>query len=57
MIIKILDAVIDRNHVESFADSLSKYSSITKNRVGLGLLIGEELTDEAREYARKIPLH
>lgn len=57
VIIKILDAVIDRNHVESFADSLSKYSSITKNRVGLGLLIGEELTDEAREYARKIPLH
>jgi hypothetical protein len=57
VIIKILDGVIDRHHVESFADSLSKYSSITKNRVGLGLIIGEELTDEAREYASKISLH
>ena len=57
VIIKILDGIIDRHHVESFADSLSKYSSITKNRVGLGLIIGEELTDEAREYASKISLH
>lgn len=57
VIIKILDGVIDRHHVESFGDSLSKYSSITKNRVGLGLIIGEELTDEAREYASKISLH
>jgi len=57
VITKILDGVIDRHHVESFADSLSKYSSITKNRVGLGLIIGEELTDEAREYASKISLH
>jgi hypothetical protein len=57
VIIKILDGVIDRHHVESFADSLSIYSSITKNRVGLGLIIGEELTDEGREYASKISLH
>jgi uncharacterized membrane protein len=57
VIIKILDSVIDRENVESFVDSLSKYGSITKNRVGLGLIIGEELTDEAREYASKISLH
>ena len=57
VIVKILDGVIDRHHVESFADSLSKYSSITKNRVGLGLIIGEELTDDAREYASNISLH
>jgi hypothetical protein len=57
VIIKILDGVIDRHHVESFADSLSKYSSITKNGVGLGLIIGDELTDEAREYASKISSH
>jgi len=57
VIIKILDGVIDRNHVESFADSLSKYSSITKNKVGLGLIVCEELSDEAREYASKISLH
>jgi len=35
----------------------SKYSSITKSKVGLGLIIGEDLTDEAREYASKIALH
>ena len=57
VIVKILDGVIDRHHVESFADSLSKYSSITKNRVGLGLIIGEELTDDAREYSSNISLH
>ena len=57
VIIKILERVIDRENVESFVDSLSKYGSITKNRVGLGLIIGEELTDEAREYASKISLH
>jgi len=57
VIIKILDGVIDRQYVESFADSLSKYSSITKNKVGLGLLLGEDLTDEAKEYASKISLH
>jgi hypothetical protein len=57
VIIKILDGVVDRQGVESFADSLSKYSSITKNRVGLGLIIGDDLTDEAREYASKISLH
>ena len=57
VIIKILDGVVERHHMESFADSLSKYCSITKNRVGLGLIIGEELTDEAREYASKISLH
>lgn len=57
VIIKILDGVIDRQYVESFADSLSKYSSITKNKVGLGLIIGEDLTDEAKEYASKISLH
>jgi len=57
VIIKILDDVIDRQYVESFADSLSKYSSITKNKVGLGLIIGEDLTDEAKEYASKISLH
>jgi len=57
VIIKILDGVIDRQYVESFAESLSKYCSITKNKVGLGLIIGEDLTDEAKEYASKISLH
>ena len=53
VIIKILDDVIDRQYVESFADSLSKYSSTTKNKVGLGLIIGEDLTDEAVSLHRK----
>jgi hypothetical protein len=57
VIIKILDDVVDRQYVESFANSLSKYRSIAKNRVGLGLVIGNDLTDEAREYASKISLH
>src|SRR5215469_6339896 len=29
----------------------------TNNKVGLGLILGEDLTDEAKEYASKISLH
>ncbi len=54
IIIKIIDAVINKDTVESFMDSLSQYVSLTKNQVGLGLIIGEEITPDAKEYASKI---
>ena len=57
IIIKIVDGDIDRNLVESFTDSLLKYNSVTKHPIGMGLVIGDSLTDDAREYANKISFH
>jgi hypothetical protein len=57
IIIKIVDGDIDRNSVESFTDSLVKYISVTKHPVDIGLVIGDSLTDDAREYASKISFH
>jgi hypothetical protein len=54
IIIKIVDGDIDRNSAESFVHSLMTYISITKHPVGIGLVIGDSLTDDAREYASKI---
>jgi hypothetical protein len=51
VIIKIVDDNVSRNHVESFVDSLSKYVSMSKEQVGLGMIIGEEISPEAREFA------
>jgi hypothetical protein len=51
VIIKIVDGYVSRNHVESFADSLSNYVSMSKKQVGLGMIIGEEISSEAKEFA------
>ncbi len=57
IIIKIVDGDIDRNLVRSFTNSLLKYNSVTKHPIGMGLVIGDSLTDDAREYASKISFH
>lgn len=57
IIIKIIDGDIDRNSAESFVDSLMTYISITNHPVGIGLVIGDSLTDDAREYASKVSYH
>ena len=53
VVIKITDGVVDKNAVESFVESLSKYSSVTKNEIGLGLIIGEAIKKDAQEVADK----
>ena len=53
VIIKIVDGYIDRSHVESFVDSLAKYSSVSKNPIGLGTIIGEDISAEAKESVSK----
>ncbi|HZI72285.1 MAG TPA: hypothetical protein VFD60_14100 [Nitrososphaeraceae archaeon] len=57
IIIKIVDGNIDRNLVESFVDSLLKYNSVTKHSIGMGLVIGESVTDDTKEYMNKISFH
>lgn len=53
VIIKIVDGYIDRSHVESFVDSLAKYASASKNQIGVGILIGEDISAEAKESVSK----
>jgi hypothetical protein len=53
VIIKIVDGYVDRSHVESFVDSLAKYASVSKNQVGLGIIIGEDISPEAKESVSK----
>jgi len=57
IVAKIVDADINRTVAESFANSLVEYNSITKHSVGIGLVIGDTITDDAREFASKISFH
>src|SRR5205809_6821380 len=54
VIMKIVDGYVERNHVESFVHSLTRYVSISKNQVGLGIKIGEGISPEAKESAYKL---
>ena len=53
VIIKIVNGSVDRNHVEFFVDSLTKYTSVSKNQIGLATIIGEEISAEAKENVSK----
>lgn len=51
--IKIENGAVDKNSVESFIASLSQYASVTKNEIGLGLILGEDVTKHAQEITNK----
>lgn len=51
VIMKIVNGPVDKNIVESFVGSLTRYASVSKKRVGLGIIIGEESSPEAKETA------
>jgi hypothetical protein len=57
IIIKIMDGNVDRDSVEGFTDSLSQYNALTNNQIGLGLIIGDNVTEDARQYAIEISSH
>ena len=57
IIIKIIDANVDIQAVNHFIDSISRYITITNNQVGFGLIIGESVTEDARQYAIEISSH
>jgi hypothetical protein len=57
IIIKIMDENVDMQAVELFTYSLSHYNTITNNQIGLGLIIGETVTEDARQYAIDISSH
>jgi hypothetical protein len=53
VMVKIVDGIVDQETVQSFSALPSKYASITKNKVGLALIIGEEVTPKAYNYVRQ----
>jgi hypothetical protein len=57
IIIKIIDGTVDRHSVEVFTYSLSQYNSMTNNQIGLGLMIGEDVAEDAKQYAINVSSH
>ena len=53
IVIRIVDDSIKQNIVKTFVDSLTRYVSLTKNQVGLGIIIGEDVTSEAEKYVNE----
>ena len=51
IIIKIADGKIGRESLNPFLDSLSHYISMSKNDIGLALMIGEDVTQDAYQLA------
>lgn len=47
IIVKIVGGIVDKYTIQSFSILLSKYTALTNNKVGLVLIIGEGVTDEA----------
>jgi hypothetical protein len=57
IIIKIIDRTVDSHSVEVFTDSLLQYSAMTDNQIGLGLMIGEDVVEDAKQYAINVSSH
>ena len=54
VVISVIEGTVDNKDVRSFYNSLSKYVSITKNKVGLALIIGDSISEDAGNIARQL---
>jgi hypothetical protein len=53
VVIKITDGTIGKDSVESFSKSLSNYVSLTKNKIGLAVIIGDDISKDAYNIAKQ----
>lgn len=53
VIIKITDGTVDKDSIESFSKSLSNYVSLTKNKIGLAVIIGDDISKDAYSIAKQ----
>ena len=53
VVIKITDRTVDKDSVESFSKSLSNYVSLTKNKIGLAVIIGDDISKDAYNIAKQ----
>ena len=54
IVINVVEGNVNNEIVRSFYNSLSKYVSLTKNRVGLALIIGDSISEDASNIARQL---
>ncbi len=54
IIVNIVDHTIDKPAVELFFNSLLKYISLSKNKIGLALIIGDTANPDAFDLANKL---
>jgi hypothetical protein len=53
IVIKITDGTVDKDIVESFYKSLSNYVALTKNKIGLAVIIGDDASEDAYKFAKQ----
>jgi hypothetical protein len=53
IVVKLTDGIINKDMVESFSKLLSNYVSLTKNKVGLALIIGDDVSEDAYNIAKE----
>jgi hypothetical protein len=54
IVINVVEGNVDNEIVRSFYNSLLKYVSLTKNKVGLALIIGDSISEDAGNIARQL---
>lgn len=54
VLIKIIDGVIDKDIIQSFIQTLQKYKKQQRNKIGLPIIIGENITQECYDLVAKI---
>ncbi len=54
IVIKIVEGTVYKTTVELFVRALNTYVSLTKSRIGLALIIGEEISEDAHQYANSV---
>ena len=53
IVIKFTDGTVDKDIVESFYKSLSNYVALTKNKIGLAVIIGDDVSEDAYKFAKQ----
>jgi hypothetical protein len=54
IVVKVVEGTVDNRIVHDFYNSLSKYTLLTKNKVGLALIIGENISEDVGITARRL---
>ena len=54
IVLNVVEGNVDNEIVRSFYNSLLKYASLTKNKVGLALIIGDSISEDAGNTARQL---
>jgi hypothetical protein len=54
ILIKIVDGTVDKKNLENLVKSLGTYVSNTQHNIGLVILIGEEISEEANLFVNQI---